>query len=236
MTKQPKYRKIVAYLKKGIQVGEYPVNSYIPSEHEICHQFKSTRTTVRRALDELIQEGFILKEHGRGSRVVERNNALGLLTVKGFSGSTDFEVRTVISVRPTLTVWAPLKSFELTEEEKSAACVYFQRIRHINDIPVVVENNWYSSKSLGPIQVDDFVEGSFFKTLRQKYLIEIMGVEQEIRSIAATTELAEQLRILKGTPILHITVRFRTSKLGLNLYGELYCNTTEYPIHNSYFI
>ena len=85
------------------------------------------------------------------------------------------------------------------------------------------------------IKPTEFIEGSFFKTLSQKYLIEIMGAEQELRSIPATQNIAESLNLSKGDPILHISVRFTTSKSGFNLYGDLYCNTTEYPIRNSYF-
>jgi len=81
-----------------------------------------------------------------------------------------------------------------------------------------------------------FIEGSFFKTLSQKYLIEIKGAEQELKSIPAVKVVANNLGIKIGTPILHISVRFQTSKPGLVLYGDLYCNTTEYPIRNSYFL
>src|SRR5665811_2262983 len=57
-------------------------------------QFGTTRTTVRKALDELLKEGFIEKEHGKGSRVLERGKSLGLMSIKGFSGSTDYHVKT----------------------------------------------------------------------------------------------------------------------------------------------
>ena len=217
-------------------MGKYPVGSYLPSENEICGQFDTTRTTVRKALDELLKEGFIEKEHGKGSKVVERGKSLGLLTVKGFSGSIDYEVQTVVVTPPKITKWDSVIAFPLTHEEKKSKCVYFQRVRKINNLPVVLENNWYSLDALEIIKADEFVEGSFFKTLRQKYLIEIMGADQELRSIPASKEVAKKLGVKIGAPILHISVRFRTSKPGLNLYGDLYCNTTEYPIRNSYFL
>lgn len=231
-----KYHKIRDFIKKRIQTGKYPVNSYLPSENEICVKFNTTRTTVRKALDELLKEGFIEKEHGRGSRVVERGKSLGLLTVKGFSGSTDYEVKTIVTKAPNIRNWDPVIAFPLTDSEKKSKCVYFQRVRHINGRPVVLENNWYALNALGLLKADEFVEGSFFKTLSQEYLIEIMGAEQELRSKPATQDVAKKLGINVGDPILHISVRFRTSKPGLNLYGDLYCNTTEYPIRNSYFL
>jgi DNA-binding GntR family transcriptional regulator len=191
---------------------------------------------VRRALDELLKEGYIEKEQGRGSRVLERGKSLGLLTVKGFSGSTDYEVKTTITQKPVIGEWDPTIAFPLTDDEKKAQSVYFQRVRHINGKPVVVENNWYSLNALGPLKAEEFIEGSFFKTLSQEYLIEIMGAEQELRAVSASKELAKKLGITPGSPILNIAVRFRTSRPNLNLYGNLYCNTAEYPIRNSYFL
>jgi DNA-binding GntR family transcriptional regulator len=236
LKKTKKYYRIQDYIKKRIQTGTYPVDSYLPSENEICEKFGTTRTTVRKALDELLREGFIEKEQGKGSRVLERRKSLGLLTVKGFSGAIDHEVETILTEKPKIVDWDPIIAFPLTKEEQKSKCVYFQRVRHINGKPIVLENNWYSLNEMDVIKPTEFVEGSFFKTLSQKYFIEIMGAEQELRSIAATKEVAENLGIEEGAPILHISVRFRTSKPGFNLYGDLYCNTTEYPIRNSYFL
>lgn len=236
MKKTKKYQQIQEYIKKRIQTGKYALDGYLPSEHDFCNQFNTTRTTVRRALDELTKEGFIEKEHGRGSKVVERAKSLGLLTVRGFSSSTDYEVSTKVTKEPKEAQWDPIISFTLTEEEKNSPCVYFQRVRYISDQPVVLENNWYSLNALEPIKSEEFIEGSFFKTLSQEYLIEINGSEQELRSVRASKEVAKNLGISVGEPILQISLRFRTSRAGLNLYGNLYCNTSEYPIRNSYFL
>ncbi|WP_149276807.1 GntR family transcriptional regulator [Pareuzebyella sediminis] len=236
MKKTKKYEQIQGYVKKRIQTGKYPVDTYLPSEHDLCNQFDTTRTTVRKALDELLREGFIQKEHGRGSKVLERGKSLGLLTIKGFSGAIDYNVKTVVTEEPKIVEWDPVIPFSLTEEEKKSPCVYFQRVRHINGTPVVLENNWYAKNALKVIGSNEFVEGSFFKTLSQDYLIEIMGAEQELKAKTAGIDVAKKLNIDPEDPILHISVRFRTSRPELNLYGDLYCHTAEYPIRNSYFL
>jgi len=42
------------------------------------------------------------------------------------------------------------------------------------------------------------------------------------------------LKIEKGTPILHISLKFKTSNPKLTIYSELYCNTQKFPIGSSY--
>lgn len=231
-----KYQIILDYLKKGIQTNSYPEESYLPSENEICIQFNTTRTTVRKALDELQKEGFIAKEHGKGSKVIERRKSLGLLTVKGFSEATDYKVKTIVLQQPRIQAWEPAISFVLTEAEKKANCIYFQRLRYLDQKPIMLEHNWYSADALEPLKATEFVDGSFFKTLSQEYLIEIMGSEQELRAEMASKYIAENLEIKEGDPVLHISVRFKTSRPELNLYSEIYCNTSTVPIRNSYFL
>jgi DNA-binding GntR family transcriptional regulator len=234
--KRRKYLQIRDYFKKRIQTGKYPVDAYLPSENEICVQFGTTRTTVRKALDELLKEGFIEKEHGKGSRVLERRKSLGLLTVKGFSEVTDYQVKTVVLQEPKIGEWDDLIAFPLTAAERNAPCVYFQRVRYLEERPIVLEHNWYSQNALEPLRSDDFIDGSFFKTLSQEYLIEIMGSEQELRAETANQEVARNLDMEQGDPVLHISVRFKTSRPELNLYSEIYCKTTTVPVRNSYFL
>lgn len=231
-----KYALLADYIKKKIQTNEYPLRSYLPSEHDFCHQFNTTRTTVRRALQELIKEGFIQKEHGKGSKVLEREKTLGLPTIKGFSGATDYPIKTRVTERPTVKPWDSLFPFTLNADEKDGECVWFQRVRYIRNKPVILENNWYSTSYLEPVNTDEFIDGSFFKTLSKRYFIEIMGTQQELKAIAANAAVAHSLGIAKGAPVLYIKVKFKTSVPELTLYGELYCNTEEYPMRNSYFL
>jgi len=98
--KVKKYHQIQGYIKKRIQPLKYPPDSYLPSENESCSQFGTTLTTVRNPLDELLKEGFIEKQHGKGSRVLERDKSLGLISIKGFSGLTDHHIKTKVTVEP----------------------------------------------------------------------------------------------------------------------------------------
>lgn len=231
-----KYQLIIDFLKKGIQTQQFPVGCYLPSEHEIRNKFGTTRTTVRKALDELLKDGFISKEQGKGSKVQERRRALGLLTVKGFSEAVNQKAKTIVLQTVVQQAWPKTISFDLTDLEKKSNAIYFQRLRFLEEQPVMLENNWYAADVLEPLKTDEFVEGSYFKTLSQNYLIEIMGSEQELRSELANEEVAQHLQVAIGAPVLHISVRFKTSRPGLNLYSEIYCNTATVPVCNSYFL
>jgi GntR family transcriptional regulator/GntR family frlABCD operon transcriptional regulator len=100
----------------------------------------------------------------------------------------------------------------------------------------LLEKNWFSPLALPGFLDKKFVEESFFKTLSKVYLIEVTGSAQELRAEFANQNNAESLKIEKGKPLLHISLRFYTSSKKLNIYSELYCNTNNYPVGNSYYL
>lgn len=235
MTKS-KYRVLHEYLKEKIQQGEIKTGDYVPSENELCVQFGVTRTTVRKAMDELLKEGFIEKQQGKGSRVCERRKSLGLLTVKGFSEAVGQNVKTLVLKNPSLANWSAEIQLTVSDSDKLQNCLFFERLRMVNEIPVMIEKNWFPNVALPGFVDMEFVNGSFFKTLSRNFYIEIVASEHELRAEFANPVTASLLKIQKGAPILHISVKFKTSNPLLTIYSELYCNTQNFPVGNSYYL
>ena len=233
---EAKYKKIQNYLKEQIQQGKYKVGDYLPSENELCGRFSITRTTARKALDELMREGFIEKHHGKGSKVRERRKSLGLLNVKGFSEAVGDNVTTVFLEKPQLGEWSDEITLPVNEQDKRSQCIYFERLRYVGSEPVMLERNWFPAAAVPGFINCSFKEGSFFKTLSQKYLIEITGSKQELRAEYARRNNAGLLKIRERKPLLHISMKFFTTTPKLNIYSELFCVTSRYPVGNSYFL
>jgi len=193
-----------------------------------------TRTTARKALDELLNEGFIEKQRGKGSTVKERRQSLGLLTVKGFSEAVGGNVHTIFLQNPATRPWPGQLPFPSSQEEMNTSCLFFERLRYVGDMPVMLESNWFSASALENFHKCEFVDDSFFKTLSQKFLIEVTASEQELRALFASKKISNLLKIEKGAPILQISIKFSTSDPRLNIYSYLFCNTEKYPIGNYY--
>ncbi|WUI04285.1 GntR family transcriptional regulator [Spirillospora sp. NBC_00431] len=68
----PKYARVVLELRRRIENGDFPPGSLLPSESQLVREFAVGRTTVVRALQMLQQDGWITREHGRGSFVKGR--------------------------------------------------------------------------------------------------------------------------------------------------------------------
>lgn len=84
MKDTPKYIQVKEEILRWIITGQYASHQKLPSENEIVKQFDMSRQTIRQALGELEQEGWLYKEQGKGTFVAEqsggaiRNNGTGM--------------------------------------------------------------------------------------------------------------------------------------------------------------
>ncbi|MGY3750893.1 GntR family transcriptional regulator [Vagococcus acidifermentans] len=78
-TKKLLYIEIAADIKEDILSGVYEVDSYIPTEIELEEKYQVSKITVRKAVDILVQEGYLVKKSGKGTRVIS-NRAFNKLS------------------------------------------------------------------------------------------------------------------------------------------------------------
>ena len=75
----PFYLQVKNYIKSKILIGELVPGNPILSERELTEKFGLSRSTVRRALSELVFEGYLIKVQGKGT-FVSKHNIEGELT------------------------------------------------------------------------------------------------------------------------------------------------------------
>ena len=68
---KPPYRQIAEIIKRRILSGQYPPNTRIPTESELVEAFEVARTTARRAVGALRDEGFVYTVPQRGTYVAD---------------------------------------------------------------------------------------------------------------------------------------------------------------------
>jgi DNA-binding GntR family transcriptional regulator len=234
---QPQYLILYQKLKRKIVTGEFPEGHFLPSENSLASSFKVARSTVRQALQQLADDGYIIKKKGLRSVVNSTVKSLGLLSFKGFSdvvGKTSKNVNTQIIKGPVITGWMVDFFYNLTKEEIDAGCIYLERMRFVDNDPVMLEYTYIPNIDLPDFCKTPFVNNSLFQTLSLKHHIEINNLSQEIRAIQANDEVARWLMTGQGKPVLHIYRKYSTSRENFKIYSSLYCNTDRYAIGSNH--
>ena len=76
-----KYEGIYHSIKKRIEAQDYPYQSLLPSENTLIEEYACSRNTVRRALAELVADGYVQAMQGRGVRVIYRPVGKTMFTI-----------------------------------------------------------------------------------------------------------------------------------------------------------
>ena len=78
-----KYEGIYHSIKKRIEAQDYPYQSLLPSENILIEEYACSRNTVRRALAELVADGYVQAMQGRGVRVIYQPVGKTTFTIGG---------------------------------------------------------------------------------------------------------------------------------------------------------
>ena len=78
MSSDSLYRSIYKDLKKKIIDGVYKIDDCLPTEDELTKQYFTSRITIKKAMQLLVQEGYVIRYPGRGTFVSKKfkENAL----------------------------------------------------------------------------------------------------------------------------------------------------------------
>ena len=69
----PKYERIKRALIRDMSSGKFPAGSAFPSEAQLLEQFDVSRPTLVRSLQELVAEGWLHRQQGKGTFVADRS-------------------------------------------------------------------------------------------------------------------------------------------------------------------
>jgi len=201
------YYQLKEVLKQQIHAGHLAPHTAIPSEPELVAQYHVSRATVRQALTELVHEGLLYRQHGRGTFVCEPR--VQQRTVSELTSLSD-ELRQrgkhpggllFVSelVRGSQTVRDQLR---LTDEEQ---VVRLERLRTADDTPIAYEIDYlpYPRASSVYQRAKETAEGSLYSIMTAEGLHPYIA-EHNLKGDAASTREAELLRISPETPGLRV--------------------------------
>lgn len=182
-TFEPLYYQIRENIREKISSHEYPANSMIPSEAELCEHYGVSRVTVRRAILDLVQEGLLHRGKGKGTFVSE---SYGLTTVNGVQSFTQELLG--LNMRPSAKLLgckvrkadSSLRSaLALAEGEKVAT---ISRLRLVNNEPCMVEVMNFPYRLVPGIEKEDLNQ-SIYHLLKDKYQCEVINAQDIMEPI-----------------------------------------------------
>lgn len=204
----PLYYQLYMILQRGIRDQPLEPESRFPSEGVIATHFRISRPTANRAVQELIDRGWLVRRRGRGTFVQRAaptqlsllNNSLSFSDGIGKRG----DHRTRIVRRATI---------EASEEDAAALGVdmgtplhYIRRLHRVGEPIVMVCDSKLSADRFPELLQGEFVGNSLFRTLEERYACVVHRAERCVEAAEILEkDVAELLRIPMFAPILLMT-------------------------------
>ena len=218
----PKYYILKKVLDEKIENEEFPADEPIPSERELMEMYQVSRITVRKAVDELVNEGYLYKIQGKGTYVKTDERSSNLFAI---TSCTEDVVR--MGMKPTKKVMVAelvyanakrAKALEITQEER---VFMLGRILFADQEPLNYTVTFLPEKLFPGIDRHSFDRESLYQVLQEEYGVRLTKARRTIEAILARDEVAEYLDIEEGSPI----ILFRCVTYGI-------VNGKEIPVEN----
>lgn len=215
--RKPLYLQIKDILKDRILHGVYPLGTNIPSETQLESEFGVSKITVRNAIKELAQEGYLEPSSGKGTKVLRNTSASKLSKMKRF---TEVLVEEGNQIQKQLVQAKAENNEEGTELHRlfGRRCLLIERLYCLNGAPYIHYSH-YLAPALEEIETPNSSLQSLYGMLEEQG-ISLDKFRDEFSVSAAPSPVAAKLHVREGTPLLK---RVRYS------YGEN-GNVVEYSI------
>lgn len=195
------YVRIRRDVRRRIDEGTYPLGSMIPSESALAQDYSVARLTVRRALDGLVEDGWLMRVQGRGTFVTLALPA-HKVTPMGFRESMrqehrDASVRILHSVVRTAGPYYA-RLFGIEEDDP---LYNVRRLNSTGAVPSSIEEVWIPCPLFPGIEEVDI---SLF-SLYDAYALYGHRVTKSLEYLdvaPATPRDAQVLRLAPGDPVL----------------------------------
>ena len=233
MRKTPAYRIVYNDLKHKISDGTYLPGSMIPTETQLQETYQVSRTTIRKAISMLAQEGRLSIRQGHGTIVLENATTQSLNTITTITGALmERGFKVTVQGMSIELVEAPEAARKELKLPSGSPVYRIQRVLCADGEPVAFSCSYYRPEWLPGLPQYENTFISIYGLLQEKYNIQITEVDEVISAVSCGFIDSQILHVPQGTPLLR-SRRTASCDRGLLEYAEskILADKYEYSIH-----
>ena len=199
----PIYRQIQSQLKQLILEGQFNPHDMLPSENELAQRYQVSVMTVRQAMNQLVNEGLIYRERGRGTFVARQPIVQPLQRFQSFS--EHIAARGLIPSAQILifeTVTAPQEVALALELQPVDPVLRIKRLRLTDNRRVGIHDSYLRGVHFNQTALAEY--GSLYALLEAQRVV-LAEQEEMLEAVAADEEASRLLQVAPGSPLLQVS-------------------------------
>lgn len=199
-----KYLYIYEDMKNRILNGEFQSGEQLPFEKDFCVEYETSKMTIKKAFDLLVEDGLIIKKRGLGTFIkdIELKELEKLIFSKQFMGLTKFyaDKKVTSKVLKFDIIQAPSSIANQLNIPKDSFVYDIHRIRYAEGLPVVVEKT-YMPIDLIPGLTKAHLEKSLYNYIENELNFKIQSTHRKITVRKPSEEETTYLDLQLGDPV-----------------------------------
>lgn len=199
---RPLYQKVKEAIMQQIESEKLFPGAPLPTESEMEMMYQVSRTTIRTAINELQNEGYIIKQQGRGTFVASNSYEDCQATLQSFTqdiAKSGDRLHTILISRELII---PDEKLQAEMQCGDRPVLRLQRVRYVNDIPSVFTISYLPAEVYEKLswESEDFSCVSLYSIMEQAG-IELDYGEEVVEVCGASLLEASLLQIDAGYPM-----------------------------------
>ena len=196
----PLYFQVAQKIESAIMDGQLPAGSRLENEVALGDRLGLSRPTVRRAIQELVDKGLLVRRRGIGTQVVHGQVTRGVELTSLFEDLTRSGKKPSTKMLEIKEVTADTKMAEILAVAVGSPILYVKRLRLADNVPVSILENWLPADFVD-LDHDAMIEHGLYQLLRSRG-VNIRVAKQRIGARKSTTLESELLEIDKNSAVL----------------------------------
>jgi GntR family transcriptional regulator len=202
----PLYHQLLTLIKHEIQNGILKPGDLLPSEMQLCSCYDLSRSTVRQALNQLVEEGLVIRRRGKGSYVASKKLNRNLNHLYNFT-----EDILELGLKPSSKV------LEHTIEQASEDIIaqlnlpagktnVFKliRLRLVDQEPLLLETTYIPLYLCPNIIHENFSNTSLYAILKTRYNLNLYKAVETYEAVTLNMKTSQLLRCKTSTSAFKI--------------------------------
>ncbi|UOE57395.1 GntR family transcriptional regulator [Bacillus sp. CMF12] len=200
----PLYHQLKEILRESVDNGNWNTGDKVPSENQLMDEYGVSRNTVKKAIEELVQDGVLYRIQGKGTFVSKPKFQQPLMGFYSFSkvlkehGMNPKDIILEIrEVKPTAKI---KEGLQMIGDE---GVIELKRLRCANNEPIILESSFFTKKTVPDMsKLNEIGPISLYDLLEQQFNVVITRAKEAFEPVLIRADESEHLQTKEGLPAL----------------------------------
>jgi len=194
----PLYYQLKESILKAIKNEEILVGEKIPSERELAEYHNISRMTVKKAVDILVNNNYLIKKQGRGTFVSNYKESYSISPLLSFTKEMK---KKGLNYKNKILNFSKIKDKKIAKKlnlKENDEFFKIERLRLIENKPFLLEKTYLSTIKIADLKQEELKNNSLFQLIKNKYNIKLKNAEAEIEAVILNDQIAKKMKVKAG--------------------------------------